>query len=121
MSRPLRLELAGGVYHITSRGDRREDIYIDDQDRLLWLEIFGQVCKRYNWNCYAWCQMSNHYHIVLETADANLSRHATTQWDLYAKRESQAWPGRACLSGALQSYSGRKGQLSAGAISICGT
>ncbi|WP_062118234.1 transposase [Collimonas pratensis] len=74
MSRPLRLELAGGVYHITSRGDRREDIYIDDQDRLLWLEIFGQVCKRYNWNCYAWCQMSNHYHIVLETVDANLSQ-----------------------------------------------
>jgi putative transposase len=74
MSRPLRLELAGGVYHITSRGDRREDIYVDDQDRLLWLEIFGQVCKRYNWHCHAWCQMSNHYHIVLETVDANLSQ-----------------------------------------------
>jgi REP element-mobilizing transposase RayT len=74
MSRPLRLELAGGVYHVTSRGDGREDIYVDDQDRLLWLEIFGQVCKRFNWTCHAWCQMSNHYHIVVETAEANLSQ-----------------------------------------------
>ncbi|MFJ2986492.1 transposase [Collimonas sp. NPDC087041] len=74
MSRPLRLELAGGVYHVTSRGDRREDIYIDDQDRLMWLEIFEQVCKRFNWTCHTWCQMSNHYHVVVETADANLSQ-----------------------------------------------
>ncbi|WP_082814770.1 transposase [Collimonas fungivorans] len=74
MSRPLRLELAGGVYHVTSRGDRREDIYVDDQDRLLWLGILGQVCRRFNWTCHAWCQMSNHYHIVVETAEANLSQ-----------------------------------------------
>jgi len=74
MSRPLRLEFAGGVYHVTSRGDRREDIYLDDQDRLLWLDIFGLVCKRFNWICHAWCQMSNHYHVVVETVDGNLSQ-----------------------------------------------
>ena len=50
MSRSLRLEFAGGVYHVTSCGDRREDIYLDDQDRLLWPDIFGLVCKRFNWN-----------------------------------------------------------------------
>ena len=73
MSRPLRLELAGGLYHVTSRGDRREDIYVGDADRLVWLEILAQVCKRFNWRVHAWCQMSNHYHLVVETVEGNLS------------------------------------------------
>lgn len=74
MSRPLRLELAGGFYHITSRGDRREDIYLDDPDRSKWLELLGQVCQRYNWRCHAYCLMTNHYHIVVETVEGNLSQ-----------------------------------------------
>ncbi|MEN8171239.1 MAG: transposase [Pseudomonadota bacterium] len=74
MARPLRLELAGGLYHVTSRGDRREDIYDDDQDREKWLEILGNTCKRFNWRCHAYCLMDNHYHIVIETAEANLSK-----------------------------------------------
>ena len=74
MSRPLRLELAGGIYHVTSRGNRQEDIYVDDADRLQWLTLFGQVCKRYHWRCHAYCLMSNHYHIVVETIEGNLSK-----------------------------------------------
>jgi REP element-mobilizing transposase RayT len=74
MSRPLRLELAGGLYHVISRGDRREDIYLDDDDREQWLDVFQQVCERFNWICHAWCQMTNHYHIVVETVEANLSQ-----------------------------------------------
>ena len=74
MSRPLRLELSGGLYHVTSRGDRREDIYLNDEDRIAWLDILGAVCKRFNWACHAWCQMSNHYHLVLETPEGNLSQ-----------------------------------------------
>jgi REP element-mobilizing transposase RayT len=74
MARPLRIELAGGIYHITSRGDRREDIYDSDEDRENWLKIFGDVCERFNWRCHAYCLMDNHYHIVLETADENLSK-----------------------------------------------
>ena len=74
MSRPLRIELSGGLYHVTSRGDRREDIYADDADRLVWLEVFGGVCARFNWVCHAWCQMTNHYHVVVETAEGNLSQ-----------------------------------------------
>jgi len=46
MTRPLRIELAGGLYHVTSRGDRREDIYLDDPDRRAWLTILGEVCER---------------------------------------------------------------------------
>ena len=73
MSRPLRLELCGGLYHVTSRGDRREDIYADNTDREVWLDTLAQCCERYNWAIHAWCQMSNHYHLVIETAEANLS------------------------------------------------
>jgi putative transposase len=73
MTRPLRLQLAGGLYHVTSRGDRREDIYADDADREAWLEILAGCCERYNWAIHAWCQMTNHYHLVVETAEGNLS------------------------------------------------
>ena len=73
MARPLRLELAGGLYHVTSRGDRREDIYFDGEDRETWLRIFAAVCARYDWLCHAWCQMTNHYHIVVETRAGNLA------------------------------------------------
>ena len=74
MARPLRLELAGGLYHVTSRGDRREVIYDNNGDRDRWLEILGNTCKRFNWRCHAYCQMDNHYHFVIETAEANLSK-----------------------------------------------
>lgn len=74
MARPLRIEFAGAVYHVTSRGDRQEDIYLDDDDRELWLSVFAETCDRYNWRCHAWVQMTNHYHLLIETIDGNLSR-----------------------------------------------
>lgn len=74
MARPLRIELAGGLYHVTSRGDRREDIFLGDADRLAWLELFDQTCHRFNWVCHAWCLMGNHYHIVVETVEGNLAQ-----------------------------------------------
>ena len=52
MARPIRIEYAGALYHVTSRGDRREDIFVDDEDRLIWLEVFSQVCYRFNWRCH---------------------------------------------------------------------
>ena len=73
MARPLRLEFAGALYHVTSRGDGREDIYLDDEDREVWLQVLGEVCSRYNWVCHAYCLMTNHYHILIETPESNLS------------------------------------------------
>lgn len=73
MARPLRIEFAGALYHITSRGDGREDIYITDHDRDAWLEVLSEVCHRFNWVCHAYCLMSNHYHLLIETPDSNLS------------------------------------------------
>lgn len=74
MGRPLRLEFAGALYHITSRGDRREDIFAGDEDRLAWLDILGAVCERFNWICHAYCLMTNHYHVVVETIEGNLAK-----------------------------------------------
>ena len=86
MARPLRLELAGAVYHVTSRGDGREDIFLSDEDRLAWLETLGEVCKRFNWVCHAYCQMTNHYHLVIETPDANLSKGMRQLNGVYTQR-----------------------------------
>lgn len=74
MARPLRLEFSGAMYHITARGNRCEDIYEMDDDRLLFLSALGEVCKQFNWVCHAYCLMSNHYHLLIETPDANLSK-----------------------------------------------
>ena len=74
MARPLRLELAGGLYHVTSRGNARNDIYLDDEDRINWLELFMDVCFQFNWVCHAYCLMSNHYHVIVETLEGNLSK-----------------------------------------------
>ena len=74
MSRPLRLEFSGALYHVTTRGDRREPIFEDDEDRRGWLEILGQALERFDAKCFAFCLMPNHYHAVLETRRANLSR-----------------------------------------------
>lgn len=74
MARPLRIELAGDLYHVTSRGDRREDIFGGDADRQAWLELLENVCARFNWRCHANCQMTNHYHLVVETPEGNLAQ-----------------------------------------------
>ena len=90
MSRPLRIELAGGVYHVTSRGDRREDIFLNDDDRVAWLGIVGAVCARFNWACHAWCQMTNHYHLVIETPEANLSQGMRQLNGVYTQHVNRA-------------------------------
>ncbi len=73
MARPLRIEYAGAIYHVTSRGNARNKIFRDDQDREIFLFILGTIVKRYNWLCHAYCLMDNHYHLMIETPDANLS------------------------------------------------
>ena len=74
MARPLRLEFAGALYHITSRGNRREDIYLSDDDRTAYLLTLAKVCTRFNWVVHAYCLMDNHYHLLIETPDGNLSK-----------------------------------------------
>ena len=74
MSRPLRIEFEGAIYHITSRGDRREPIYRDDADRAAHLSVLAHAMERFDAQVLAYCLMGNHYHLVLHTHRANLSR-----------------------------------------------
>lgn len=90
MSRPLRLELAGGLYHVTSRGDGREAIYLDDGDRECWLAVLAAVCERYRWRCHAYCLMTNHYHLLLCTPEPNLARGMRQLNGVYTQRFNRA-------------------------------
>ncbi len=73
MARPLRIEFPGAVYHITSRGNERKAVFRDDQDRKIFLDTLADVTLRYNWLCHAYCLMDNHYHLLIDTPDGNLS------------------------------------------------
>jgi REP element-mobilizing transposase RayT len=73
MSRPLRIQFPGAVYHVTSRGDRREPIFVDDEDRAALLAVVAQAMERMDSQVLAYCLMGNHYHFVLHTRQANLS------------------------------------------------
>ena len=73
MARPLRIEYPGAVYHITSRGNEKKAVFKSDQDRINFLNTLQHVNKRYNWICHAYCLMDNHYHLLIETPDGNLS------------------------------------------------
>jgi putative transposase len=72
MTRPLRLEFPGALYHLTARGDRQEDIFLDDTDRQAFLHLLAKEVRQQRWRLYAYCLMSNHYHLLVETPEGNL-------------------------------------------------
>jgi putative transposase len=72
MPRKLRVEYPGAIYHVMSRGDRREAIFQDDADRELFLTTLGECCGKTGWEVQAYCLMPNHFHMVLETPAGNL-------------------------------------------------
>ncbi len=92
MARPARIEYKDAFYHVMNRGNYREDIFLDDKDRLEFYEILGDVENRYGISIYAFILMSNHYHILLETPFANLSRaiqRLNGDYALYFSRRHQ--------------------------------
>lgn len=86
MARPLRIEFPGAFYHITSRGDRREVIFEDDGDHNVFLELMQEVCERFHWRCHSYCLMSNHYHFIVETLNATLSKGMRHLNGVYTQR-----------------------------------
>jgi putative transposase len=72
MARPLRIEFRSALYPVTSGGDGREDIYLEEGDRQAWLGILGAVCERFRWVCHAYCQMTYHYHLYLTRSEIEL-------------------------------------------------
>jgi len=97
MSRPLRIEFAGALYHVISRGDRRTAIYHNDSDRLDWQGVLARVCKRHHFVIHGFCQMGNHYHLLVETPEANLARGMRELNGIY----SQHFNHRHALAGHL--------------------
>ena len=73
MARPLRIEFPGAVYHLTSRGNEKRHIFLGDEDRKSFLNLLADVNTRYHWICHAYCLMNNHYHLLIETPEGNLS------------------------------------------------
>ena len=90
MARPLRIEFPGALYHVTSRGNARAPIFLDDRDRRLLLHILRDVVARYRWVCHAYCLMTNHFHLLVETPEANLSRGMRQLNGLYTQRFNRA-------------------------------
>ena len=86
MARPPRIEFAGALYHITSRGDGQDAIFLGDGDRDLWLNTLEHICERFNWVVHGYCQMGNHYHILSETPDGNLSKGMRQLNGVYTQR-----------------------------------
>jgi len=72
MPRQLRVEYPGAIYHVMDRGDRREDIFVDDVDRQDLLKTLAEACQKTGWQIHAYCLMRNHFHMVLETPNGNL-------------------------------------------------
>jgi REP element-mobilizing transposase RayT len=101
MARPLRIEFSGALYHVTSRGNERKPIYLEEKDFERFLSVLTHVCERYNWVIHAYCLMTNHYHLLIETPDANLSKGMrqlngvyTQSFNAYHNRVGHVFQGR---------------------------
>ncbi len=86
MPRQLRIEYPGAIYHVMNRGDRREDIFLDVEDRTRFLATLGEACKKTGWQVQAYCLMRNHFHLVIETPQPNLVVGMKWLLGLYTKR-----------------------------------
>ena len=86
MPRKLRLEYRGAIYHLINRGDRHEDIFRDDVDRKCFLSTLEQTCQKTGWQVHAYCLMNNHFHLVVETPEANLVAGMKWLLGVYTKR-----------------------------------
>jgi putative transposase len=74
MARPLRNEFAGALYHVTSRGNERRAIFRNDHDRRTFLSFLGVAATRFGWSVSAYVLMTNHFHLIIQTPEPNLSR-----------------------------------------------
>ena len=102
MPRKLRIQYSGALYHVMNRGDRREKIFADDKDRERFVETLGEACAKTGWQVHAYCLMSNHFHLVLETPQPNLV--AGMKWFLgtYTSRFNRRHKEFGiCLAGAI--------------------
>ena len=86
MARKLRVQYPGAIYQVMNRGDRREPIFKDDADRQRFVETLGEVCAKTSWEVHAYVLMPNHFHLVVETPQANLVAGMKWFWGTYTSR-----------------------------------
>jgi REP element-mobilizing transposase RayT len=86
MARSIRIEYAGALYHVMARGNRREPIYRDDDDRRFFLKTLAEACERAGWRVHAWVLMGNHYHLLIETPEGNLVAGMKWLQNTYTRR-----------------------------------
>ncbi len=94
MTRQLRIEYPGAIYHVTSRGNAQITIYADDADRGRFLQTLAEVVAKHHWLCHAYCLMGNHYHLLIETPEGNLSTGMQQLNGVYTQgfnRRHHAW------------------------------
>ena len=94
MARKPRLEYAGAIYHVMNRGNRRQAVFKTEGDRRLFLSTLGEVCERTGWNIHAYVLMGNHYHLLVETPEPNLTIGMQWLQGTYTKRfnaEHREW------------------------------
>jgi putative transposase len=100
MSRPLRADLPPGLYHVVSRGAGGIAVYRDDDDRLLFLRLFARTVRRMGWTCHAYCLMTNHSHLLVQTKSPNLSAGMHVLNGTYARGFNERYGRRGHLFGA---------------------
>lgn len=86
MPRKLRLESEGGIYHVINRGNYRADVFRSEKAKAAFLKCLGEACKKSGWVVHAWCVMSNHYHLALETPRGNLAEGMQWLQGTFARR-----------------------------------
>lgn len=91
MGRQLRIEFPHALYHVDARGNNKQNIYRTDEDKELFLEVLSETIERYHWICHAYCLMDNHYHLLIETPNANLSLGMRQLNGVYSKRVNRRY------------------------------
>src|SRR2546426_491095 len=117
MPRKLRLEFPGAMYHVMSRGDQREDIFLCDVDRYDFLKTLAEACRKTDWQIHAFCLMRNHYHLVVETPNPNLVAGMAWLQSTYTIRLNN----RHNLSGGVWRRLMRKSSQNSGAPGVWAT
>ena len=92
MPRQMRIDFPGAIHHVMSRGDRRENIYLDDVDRQDFLKTLAEACQKTDWQVHAYCLMRNHFHLVLEQPGVvSRGEGASTGLDAGGPLAGRAW------------------------------
>jgi hypothetical protein len=93
-ARPLRVEFAGAIYHLMSQGNRREPIFLDNEDRKTFLRTLGEACEKTGWQVHAYCLMGNHFHPEFRRILPGVASSSSAGWNSAAAKANRrrCWP-----------------------------